>query len=905
MLEGEFYWLHSKAEAGQIRTAFNDLSNAINEISDRPNWLRTIAIQGMNQSEKETWSSLRQVVSDTHELSLKHKDLHLEYGPTLPSDKAPEEIQKVFGEIYDHVATSGKLKSIKLLFKPQWKAFIGDCSVNGYLPSIPRHFDALKAASDLQLARCKMLQRWERQVCAISGPTIDVQAEAPEKMCLMYSDQIDTYLNWYSDQWLPATQAIIECGLDWEKVLKQVPYSLDLLGQYTALVTEVLPEIVESKAHRAEYRTLMNKLANLEMTLTDLSESDGVCRALLAAVKSFDPVAYEESYKYLTYLHEQTTNYLTRNKILEKVDRVAPTWADSIRKKHGIHGNASPHGKVNDAWNWRQLNDELDRRANLKIDDIQRRIAVTSDELRTSTSHLVEKRAWAVQIRRINDKQRLALQGWKMMMKKIGKGTGARAPMLKAKAQELMPDCQSAVPVWIMPLARVVDNFNPSITKFDVVIIDEASQADLMALIAVYMGKKVIIVGDNEQVSPVGVGQKVAELQGLVDTMLKGIPNAVLYDSTFSIYDLAMTILQPICLREHFRCVPEIISFSNRLSYDWKIKPLRDTSSIKVKPHVVDYRIDGATSNGKQNKQEAVTIASLIVACTREPEYENASFGVISLLGEEQALYIDGLLRRYLEPAVYTKRKIQCGNSAHFQGDERDIVFLSMVDTCESDGPLSMRTEGHMGMFKKRYNVAASRARDQLWVVYSLNPETDLKDGDLRLQLIQHAKDPNAFSRELEKVYSKTDSDFEKRVASILMNAGYKVIPQWQVGAFRIDMVVEGNGRRLAVECDGDKWHNFDNLQADLNRQAILERLGWTFIRIRGTQFYRNPEQAIIPVFDRLKSMGITPSLNTDLDIVSKQGNDLLERVKRNAAELRDVWESGKGEIVSVRHGTR
>ena len=59
-----------------------------------------------------------------------------------------------------------------------------------------------------------------------------------------------------------------------------------------------------------------------------------------------------------------------------------------------------------------------------------------------------------------------------------------------------------------MPLARLVDNFNPSTNKFDVVIIDEASQADLMSLIAIYMGKQIVIVGDDEQVSPLGVGQK-------------------------------------------------------------------------------------------------------------------------------------------------------------------------------------------------------------------------------------------------------------------------------------------------------------------------------------------------------------------------------------------------------------
>ena len=254
-------------------------------------------------------------------------------------------------------------------------------------------------------------------------------------------------------------------------------------------------------------------------------------------------------------------------------------------------------------------------------------------------------------------------------------------------------------------------------------------------------------------------------------------------------------------------------------------------------------------------------------------------------------------MRKYIDPNEYARRKIQCGNSAHFQGDERDVVFLSMVDTNDKEGPLPIKREGALGMFKKRFNVAASRARDQLWVVYSLNPETDLQDGDLRLQLIQHAKDPNAFARERERVLECTESDFEKQVAGILMDAGYKVIPQWKVGSFRIDMVVEGNGKRLAVECDGDKWHTLDNLQDDMNRQAILERLGWSFVRIRGSQFYRDPQQAMIPVFERLKSMDIAPVLDSNLDIIKNQDNDLLERVKRNAAEIRAKWEEDTEEI--------
>ena len=120
---------------------------------------------------------------------------------------------------------------------------------------------------------------------------------------------------------------------------------------------------------------------------------------------------------------------------------------------------------------------------------------------------------------------------------------------------------------------------------------------------------------------------------------------------------------------------------------------------------------------------------------------------MVSLLGEEQAIEIERVLRDHLPPSTYERHRILCGNAAQFQGDERDVVFLSMVDTAEH-GPLSLRDRQ---LFKQRFNVAASRARDQMWLVHSLNAQTDLKADDLRRQLIEHVEDPSHLMRVLER----------------------------------------------------------------------------------------------------------------------------------------------------------
>ena len=224
--------------------------------------------------------------------------------------------------------------------------------------------------------------------------------------------------------------------------------------------------------------------------------------------------------------------------------------------------------------------------------------------------------------------------------------------------------------------------FDFSETQFDVLVVDEASQCDAMALLALAIAKTVVIVGDHGQVSPSAVGQKLDVVDHLIRLHLDGIPNSPLYDGNMSIYDLArQSFGGTICLLEHFRCVSDIIQFSNALSYDGRIKPLRDDSTARFRKCVVPYRVEAASREGQTNSEEASAIASLILAIVENPAYDGQSIGVVSLVGDEQALEIEKLLLRHLTPEVYKSRRIICGNSAHFQGDRRRVMFLSMVDT--------------------------------------------------------------------------------------------------------------------------------------------------------------------------------------------------------------------------------
>lgn len=894
---GKEYWLaDSELNSGVLESQLLDLQATVKAIQGASNWQLSLLEAGMLGAEHQMlWQNLIIMIESTCTTSVKAKENLIEYNPLVPEHVLPQEVESVLEDIIQHLKNGGSLNFVKMITKGNWKLLINQSQVNGNPPSRLEHFEALKALVDLRNTRTRLLERWERQVTVLQGPARAELGLEPEHSCRQFVAFITESLDWYTKRWTPLVEKLQTSGFLWKEFYEKTKVQLGNYGELKRLenaVSQELSLLVTTQTKRLNLIQLEVQINQLKSIIEKSSSSSAlVSLQLLTAIQDLEATPYREAYQRLVDLKDRVRDLELRKELLSRLEHDAPAWVTQISQRKGHHGQGTLPGNPAEAWLWRQFSDELDERSKKSMEELLNQITHLSKQLRNKTALLVEKKAWAAQVRRTTVKQRLALNGWKQLMHRIGKGTGKRAPAFRMEAQKLMPVCQSAVPVWIMPLSRVVENFNPRTNRFDVVIIDEASQADVLALAALYMGKQVIVVGDNEQVSPSAVGQKQEETDKLIDEHLRGIPNAKLYDGLFSIYDLAGTAFQPICLREHFRCVTPIIQFSNYLSYEGKIKTLRDESTVKVRPHTVAYRVQDGASYKKANEKEAQAVASLIIACTEQQEYEGASIGVISLVGEEQAVMIDRLLQQYLPAEDYKKRKIQCGNPAQFQGDERDIIFLSMVDGSAGEGPLNRRGDGANEMFKKRYNVATSRARDQLWVVYSLDPENDLKPGDLRGALIKHAKDPQAIIKMLDTAEKEAESEFEKQVLFRLRQASYSVHPQWKVGGYRIDMVIESGGKRVALECDGDKWHTAENLAEDMARQAILERLGWRFIRIRGSEFFRDPEGAMEKIFERLNYFEMSPEgIKVEGDCSETAGDELKCRVIRRAEVIRRLW---------------
>src|SRR6478672_2984043 len=366
---------------------------------------------------------------------------------------------------------------------------------------------------------------------------------------------------------------------------------------------------------------------------------------------------------------------------------------------------------------------------------------------------------------------------------RIGRGTGKAAWMHRKTARDAMARCYGAVPCWIMPTWRVAEQLPADLGVLDLVIIDEASQSDITELPALLRGKKILVVGDDRQVSPTapfGTQEKIGQLR---HHYLGDMPFKSLLEPGESIYDLMRAVFpnERLMLKEHFRCVEPIVRFSMQF-YPEKMIPLRvPEAHERLDPPLIDIYVPyGRRSRKKVNEAEADVIVREIGALVASPEMRERSIGVISLVGAEQSEHIRGRLSETIGEELMQRHAILCGDSATFQGSERDIVYLSMVADPANKTALTMLR------YEQRFNVAVSRARDRVVLVRSVKRE-DLNQNDLKARLIAHFENPMPEQEEMDDTLGACESNFERDLMQRLLDRGYNVRSQVGSLGYRID----------------------------------------------------------------------------------------------------------------------
>ena len=862
-------------------------------------WQQAVVVDGREGGGyRNRWESLVRQIELTDALCAKLADKSLGVDVVFAEGVFIQELIEPLKEAKGYFDENGKLPFMFSIFHKVCDKALKSVRISGKIPSSAVDCELVILKIEYINARKICEKYWEELLVPYGVPEFSALGPRPERDAVQYMHAIKRYLDWTSREYIEFCNLLKDAGFPENGVCGI--YELDSeqvkLTKRLRAIHEIIPICCDACMDVLNLVELKERMAHLKQIASDgIRVNSDIMQDLCRAINTRNIELYGSSLGRLINVYDKYDMLYKRSDYLKRLKPYAPDWADAIDKREGVYGNDVVPSYIMDAWKWRQLSMLIEELTSTPISEYQAESRNLSKAYRKITSEYAEKSGWYQLLLKTENDGDLykALKGWQGAIRKIGKGTGKRAPQFKAEARRLMAKCQKAVPAWIMPIHKAMDNLNPTKNIFDIVIVDEASQSDISALAILYMGRKLIIVGDDKQVSPMAVGIDVEQIQNLQKMYLvDDMPNRLMYDAQTSIYDIVMTTYQPLMLREHFRCVPEIIGYSNWLSYEGKILPLRSASSSNLRPAVVNYRVaDGKRDGGRKiNVAEARAIVALMKACMEQTEYAGKTFGVISLLGVDQARLIEKLISQdeEIDAREREERRILCGDSSNFQGDERDVIFLSMVDSpSDPSKTLSKLDWGSQDSTRKRYNVAASRARDQLWVIHSLDYSVNLKAGDIRKGLIEYALNPNSIAIQQEMVTALADSEFEIQVAMKLKKRGYHIVQQWEVGAYRIDMVAVYGDRKVAIECDGERYHSTPaQVRNDMERQTILERIGWTFIRIRGSEYFRHPDKTVELVVEELENLGIHPEDTEEVVMKEERDNELLERIKHRAEML-------------------
>lgn len=521
------------------------------------------------------------------------------------------------------------------------------------------------------------------------------------------------------------------------------------------------------------------------------------------------------------------------------------------------------------AWNWSWAMRDVQKLRNSPDAGLIEQLANAESEVANYTTVLCTVRAWRNTLEGLTTYEAQELRAYQQALRRLGRGRGKRKADHRRDAERHLANCQTAVRAWIMPTYRVAEALRATPESFDLVIVDEASQSGVDALFLLWLGKQVVIVGDDNQISPSNVGIRAEDAEALEDQYLGSLGLRDLLGIDNSLFDQAKVRFSgEVWLTEHFRCMPEIIEFSNQLLYvpqNKRLEPLRQFGSERIPPlnrRHVPHGQQQSSAGRTINRAEARALIEQVVECHNDPRYNGLTFGVIGLL-RGQARYIESLLLERLPTEAWEERQLRCGDAYDFQGDEHDVIFLSMARSLDLNRnripALGNRSD------EQRYNVAASRARDQMWLFHSMTIE-ELNPRCVRFALLNHFQQPpdhgvEPFDEPVERDarHPNFDSLFEQRVFLDICERGYVVRPQVEAYGYRIDLVVFGSQRKLAVECDGAEWHGPEQYAADLERQRNLERAGWTFFRVRDIDYYLDPSDALEPLWDRLRDLDIRP----------------------------------------------
>lgn len=438
---------------------------------------------------------------------------------------------------------------------------------------------------------------------------------------------------------------------------------------------------------------------------------------------------------------------------------------------------------------------------------------------------------------------------------------------------------RALTPCFMMSPLSLAKFLPPGEFKFDLLVIDEASQMRPEdALGAMLRAKQIVVVGDRKQLPPTAFFDRA--LAETADDDSDDVDDE-------SILERCQTVFSEVRrLKWHYRCRSEsLIRFSNERFYD---SSLVTFPAARTPSFAIDLiRVDGAYQ-ASRNVAEAERVAEEAVAFMRRYAEARDAFptlGIVAINSQQRDVIFetvarlargDDLVERYFERAASRNEPFFIKNLENVQGDERDVIFISMTygkgpgatAMAQRFGPINSR-HGH-----RRLNVLFSRARSRIALFSSFGSD-DVKPSEtsnLGVRILKEylAYVENGGRAEIGRIGGEADSDFEIEVSERLKARGYQTEAQVGVSGFRIDLGVrhpDHPGRFLAgIECDGAQFHASRSARdRDRLREQVLRDRGWAILRVWSTDWFDDPNaetEKLIRRLDELRRQPVQPDLD-------------------------------------------
>ncbi len=390
---------------------------------------------------------------------------------------------------------------------------------------------------------------------------------------------------------------------------------------------------------------------------------------------------------------------------------------------------------------------------------------------------------------------------------------------------------------WACTALTAESNFPLESGLFDLVIVDEASQCNLAAVLPLaYRAKRLAVVGDPCQLNPIvslgdGLLQEIAAQTGFDDDDLRtrGIHHK--FGSAYFAFEFAARPRTPVLLNEHYRCHPHIARWFNKTFYKGELTVLTDVSDVSQRDRAIDWHdVEGkavrSTTGSWLNRAEAEQTVKQLHGVI-ESNYETV--GVVTPF-TAQAQLIDELAWRQLGKGFLDDIGFVSGTAHRLQGGERDAILFSSV--------LSPGTSpsGARWIEKERnlLNVAVSRARRALIVLG--HPLIGNCESPTLASLRAYLQDEVAVNEGSCTTVAefRTDSTSERLLLDALQLGDLLPYAKLEVEGYELDFALLEQGIKLNVEVDGDQHLDARGRQRrqDLARDRILAKLGWTVLRI-------------------------------------------------------------------------